>query len=177
MLPVSQNRIRDDCAQNKSSDNGVLVDGGNTHLHETAFQHLDQKNTKQCSRRVTAPFPEGRAGRPVPVQFAHVLPETFVGGVYITVGILDAQSTIHVISSEMTRDPKRLIRYFSKRAGVEDTVLLEMEHTIRTLFTIEKEEEWLKSTDRPYRVIEERLNELADRKNTIMQGVNALVAD
>ncbi len=58
-------------------------------------------------------FPEGRDGRPSPVQFAHVLPETFVGGVYITVGILDAQSTIHVISSEMTRDPKRLIRYFA----------------------------------------------------------------
>ena len=57
-------------------------------------------------------FPEGREGKPVPVQFAHVLPETFVGGVYITVGILDAQSTIHVISSEMTRDPKRLIQYF-----------------------------------------------------------------
>ena len=57
-------------------------------------------------------FPEGRAGKPVPVQFAHVLPETFVGSVYISVGILDAQSTIHVISPEMARDPKRLIRYF-----------------------------------------------------------------
>ena len=57
-------------------------------------------------------FPDGRDGEPVPVQFAHVLPETFVGGVYITVGILDAQSTIHVISPELTRDLKQLIRYF-----------------------------------------------------------------
>lgn len=57
-------------------------------------------------------FPDGRDGKPVPVQFAHVLPETFVGGVYITVGILDARSTIHVISPELTRDLKQLIRYF-----------------------------------------------------------------
>ncbi len=66
-------------------------------------------------------FPNGRDGEPKPVQFAHVLPETFVGGVYITVGILDAQSTIHVISSEMTRDVKRLIGYF-------------LEHRIDTTF-------------------------------------------
>ena len=78
---------------------------------------------------------------------------------------------------DYSANEKRLIRHFSKRAGVEDTVLLEMEHTIRTLFAIEKEEEWLKSTDRPYRVIEARVNELADRKNTIMKGVNALIAD
>ena len=78
---------------------------------------------------------------------------------------------------DYSANEKRLIRYFAKRAGVEHTVLLEMENTIRTLAAIEREEEWLKSTDRPYRVIEERLNELADRKNTIMQGVNALVAD
>lgn len=78
---------------------------------------------------------------------------------------------------DYSANEKRLIRYFSRRAGIEDTVLLEMEHTIRTLFTIEKEEEWLKSTNRPYRVIEARVNELADRKNTIMKGVNALIAD
>ena len=78
---------------------------------------------------------------------------------------------------DYSANEKRLLRYFARRAGIEDTVLMEMEHTIRTLFAIEKEEEWLKSTDRPYRVIEARVNELSDRKNTIMQGVNALIAD
>lgn len=78
---------------------------------------------------------------------------------------------------DYSKNEKRLIRFIARKAGVEDTVLLDMEHTIRTLFAIEKEEEWLKSTDRPYRVIEARVNELADRKNTIMQGVNALIAD
>lgn len=78
---------------------------------------------------------------------------------------------------DYSTNENRLIRYFAMRAGVEQAVLLEMEQTIRTLAAIEREEEWLKSTDRPYKVIEERVNELADRKNTIMQGVNALIAD
>ena len=78
---------------------------------------------------------------------------------------------------DYSANEKRLIRYFARKAGVDNTVMLEMEHTIRSLIAIENEEEWLKSTDRPYKVIEERINELADRKNTIMQGVNALIAD
>ena len=52
-----------------------------------------------------------------------------------------------------------------------------MEHTFSTLLAIEKEEEWLKSSDRPYKVIEERVKELQNRKNAIMQGVNALIMD
>ena len=45
-------------------------------------------------------------------RFAHTFPESFVGGVYITVGILSAESTIHVISQELTRDLKSLTDYF-----------------------------------------------------------------
>ena len=66
-------------------------------------------------------FPNGRDAEPMPIQFAHVLPETYVGGLYITIGTLDVQSTIHVISPEMTRDVKRLISYF-------------LEHRIDTTF-------------------------------------------
>ena len=72
---------------------------------------------------------------------------------------------------------KRLIRYITKKAGVDYAILLEMEHTFSTLIAIEKEEEWLKSSDRPYKVIEERVVELSNRKNTIMQGINALILD
>ena len=53
----------------------------------------------------------------------------------------------------------------------------EMEHTYSTLTAIEKEEEWLKSSDRSYKVIEERIVELSNRKNTIMQGIKALISD
>ena len=42
---------------------------------------------------------------------------------------------------------------------------------------IEDEENWLRNSDRSYAVVEERMKEVEDRKNTIMQGVKALIAD
>ena len=45
------------------------------------------------------------------------------------------------------------------------------------VWQFEKEEEWLKSSDRPYKVIEERVVELSNRKDAIMQGINALISD
>lgn len=47
-----------------------------------------------------------------PLQFAHVLPESFVGGVYITIGLANVEGTIHVISQSMTRNPPQLLAYF-----------------------------------------------------------------
>ena len=78
---------------------------------------------------------------------------------------------------EYSASEKRLIRYITKKCGVDYAILLEMEHTFNTLLAIEKEEEWLKSSDRPYKVIEERVKELQNRKYAIMQGVNALIMD
>ena len=72
---------------------------------------------------------------------------------------------------------KRLIRYITKQLGFDNSMILEMESDIRTLLAIEKEEQWLKSSNRQYMEIEVHMNELADRKNTIMQGVQALMLD
>lgn len=78
---------------------------------------------------------------------------------------------------DYSTNERRLMRYIAKKSGVDNTVLLEMEHTFSTLIAIEKEEEWLKSSDRPYKVIEERVVELSNRKNAIMQGINAMISD
>ncbi|MCR5135977.1 MAG: AMP-binding protein [Oscillospiraceae bacterium] len=51
----------------------------------------------------------------MPTQFGHIIPEVFVGGVYITVGLLQDGGTIHVLSPEMTRDPAALLGYLKKR--------------------------------------------------------------
>ncbi len=48
----------------------------------------------------------------MPAPFAHLIPEYFVGGVYITVGLLQGGGTIHVISSALTRDLKALLQYY-----------------------------------------------------------------
>lgn len=78
---------------------------------------------------------------------------------------------------DYSTNEKRFIRYFAMKTRIDNSVRMEMEHTFSTLIAIEREEVWLKSSDRPYRVIEERVNELQDRKNAIMQGVNALIKD
>jgi len=72
---------------------------------------------------------------------------------------------------------RRLIRYIAKNLGVDKAVCLEMDQTIQTLMAIEKEETWLKNSDRTFRVIEARINELADRKDAIMTGITALLED
>lgn len=78
---------------------------------------------------------------------------------------------------EYSVNEKRLLRYITKKLGVDDVVLLEMENTIRTLLAIEQEEEWLKTSNRSYREVEDRINELSDRKAVIMTGARALLND
>ena len=60
-------------------------------------------------------YPDGTDHEPVQLQFAHVIPETFAGGAYITVGVTAVESTIHVISQELTHKPDDLIQYFIKK--------------------------------------------------------------
>lgn len=50
----------------------------------------------------------------MPAQFGHIIPEYFVGGVYITIGLLQDGGTIHVLSPEMSRDPAALFGYLKK---------------------------------------------------------------
>ena len=57
-------------------------------------------------------YPDGK--REDPLRFANVIPESFVGGVYMTVGILGFGCTLHVPSWETTKDPVRLGAYFDK---------------------------------------------------------------
>ena len=51
----------------------------------------------------------------MPVQFAHLIPEFFVGGIYITIALLQDGGTIHVLSSVLTRNPGALFAYFVRR--------------------------------------------------------------
>ena len=57
-------------------------------------------------------YSDGDEKKPTHVRLAHVIPESFVGGVYITIGCLSNQMEVHVISMELTRNPEELIKYF-----------------------------------------------------------------
>ena len=85
--------------------------------------------------------------------------------------------TVGCSDSVFSDEERRLLRYICRTLRIDKSVAMEMEHTIKTLMTIEREEEWLKDAERPFRLVEERLKELADRKQTIMQSIYALISD
>ena len=72
---------------------------------------------------------------------------------------------------------KRLIRFISRSLQIDQVTVMEMEQTLQTVTAIETEMEWLRTTDRQYRKIEERMNELSDRKQAIMQSIQMLITD
>lgn len=78
---------------------------------------------------------------------------------------------------EYSENERRLIRYIAEKSGVDRAILPEMEHELTSLIEIEKEEEALRLTDWPEKVIEERTAELSKRKNTIMRRVNDLISE
>ena len=76
-----------------------------------------------------------------------------------------------------SEDEKRLIRYISKILNIGKEITLELENTLKTLIEIDKEEEYLKQSGRPYLEVSRHVEELAQRRNAIMQGVLALIED
>ena len=78
---------------------------------------------------------------------------------------------------DYSANERRLVRFAAKALNIDPAIPLEMEQTLRTITALDKEEEWLKSMNRPYSVIEEQVNELKERRETIMTGVHALMED
>ena len=72
---------------------------------------------------------------------------------------------------------RRLMRFYARQAGIDKADLEIMENTIQTMVALEKEEAWLKTTNKTYLEIEKNLNEIADRKIAIMQSIQALMLD
>ena len=71
---------------------------------------------------------------------------------------------------------RKLIKYIVRKTNIDKAVFLEMESSLLTLMDIEKELAWIKTTNRPYLVIEAMVNELADRKNIIFGSVKDLIS-
>lgn len=70
---------------------------------------------------------------------------------------------------------RRLVNFAAELLSVEKQDILEMESSCKTLLELEKETEWIRSSDRPYRTIEEVANELENRKSVIMSNVTDLI--
>lgn len=70
----------------------------------------------------------------------------------------------------------KLLKYVVRKVNIDKAVFLEMESSILTLMDIEKELEWIKTTNKPYLTIEAMVNELNDRKSVIFESVKDLIA-
>lgn len=71
---------------------------------------------------------------------------------------------------------KRLINYVVNRMNIDGAVFLEMESSMLAVMDIEREAEWIKTTDRQYLTIEAMVKELENRKNVIFASVLDLIA-
>ncbi len=71
---------------------------------------------------------------------------------------------------------RKLVKYIVRKTDIDKAVFLEMESSILTLMDIEKEIDWIKTTDKPYLTIEAMVNELIDRRNVIFESVKDLIA-
>ncbi len=83
--------------------------------------------------------------------------------------------TIVYSDDNYDKNEKKLISHIVKAMEIEEDVFLEMENSMATVMDIEKEIKWIKTTDRPYLKIEATVNELEDRKNTILESIMELL--
>ncbi len=69
-----------------------------------------------------------------------------------------------------------LIDYVAEKFGVDKAMCLQMQSSILTVLDLERELTWIKTTDRPYLTIEAHVNEINERKMTVMESVTALLS-
>lgn len=70
---------------------------------------------------------------------------------------------------------RKLIKYIVRKTNIDKAIFLEMESSILTLIDIEKELDWIKTTNKQYLVIEAMVNELKDRRNAVFESVKDLI--
>ena len=70
---------------------------------------------------------------------------------------------------------QRLLRTIMRKLGIDKTVYLELESSLLTLLDLERELQWIKTTDRPYLTIEATVNEIENRKSAILESVRDLI--
>ena len=85
--------------------------------------------------------------------------------------------TIAYCDGSYSEAEHKVMNALLRLTGEEKTILAEMEASYDSLKAVEEEITWLKDSDRKYAVIEENLNELADRKQKIMQGIETLITE
>lgn len=71
---------------------------------------------------------------------------------------------------------RELVNHIARHLNINDTVLMEMESSALSINDIDREINWVKTTDRPYLVIESIVKELENRKAAAFEGVQSLIS-
>lgn len=71
---------------------------------------------------------------------------------------------------------RKLIKYISRRLGIDKGIFLEMESSMLTMLDLERELNWVKSTDRPYLEIDAAVKEISKREKIVFDSIKDLVS-
>ena len=77
---------------------------------------------------------------------------------------------------ECVDSERDLVNHVAQVVEVEDSIVLELEGFVLTIVDLEREEAWIKTTDRPYLTIEAAVQDIEARKSAVMDGVADLIA-
>lgn len=83
--------------------------------------------------------------------------------------------TIAVSDGKYSKEERKLIKYVVRMLGIDKTLFLEMENSIKAIAALDQEEKWIKTTDRSYMTIESQIKELETRRNVIENSVKELI--
>lgn len=82
--------------------------------------------------------------------------------------------TIAYSDGNCTEEERRLIMFISEKCGLDRSVVLEYENLIQTSSAIEKEIEWLKTTDWKYDKVDSEIKNLKDRQKVLVDYIGTL---
>ncbi|MCR5778862.1 MAG: hypothetical protein K6G84_15835 [Lachnospiraceae bacterium] len=95
---------------------------------------------------------------------------------YVPVKMLVWDLITLAYSDDIYNDAERkLMKYIVRKVDISRDVFLEMENSYLTVANLEKELNWVKSTDRPYLTIENQVKEIERREQAIYESVKALI--
>lgn len=83
--------------------------------------------------------------------------------------------TIAYSDDDYNEEERKIMKYIVRKLNIEKDVFLEMENSLLTISDLEKEINWIKTTDRQYTVIEAQVKEIEKRQQAIFESVKALI--
>ena len=83
--------------------------------------------------------------------------------------------TIAYSDGDYSESERKIVEFVVKKTNIDKTLFLQMDSSYAAIVDIQKEIEWIKTTNKPYLVIEKQVKELEKRINDIFESVKYLM--